>query len=96
MRDKGCWDEAEPVSLRELRQQAKDGGYTIHVGRLNALMFENHELDKGNPLRKYKGRVVFVGNRVKDQTYEAALFKDFGNSPGTMEASRFADFYGCA
>ena len=48
-----------------------------------------------NPGRKFKGRVVFQGNRVVNQSWEAAVFQDLGNSPATMDASRAADCYGC-
>ena len=49
-----------------------------------------------NPLRKIKGRTVFRGDAVKDQNWEVALFQDLGSNPATLDASRFADFYGIA
>ena len=42
-------------------------------------------------LRKYKGRVVFQGNAVKNQNWEAAMFEDLGSSPATMEAGKAED-----
>ena len=47
-------------------------------------------------MRKYKYRVVFQGNRVVNQDYEAAVFEDLGSSPATLESSRACDMYGCA
>eukprot|EP00974_Lingulodinium_polyedra_P110417 10678474-Lingulodinium_polyedra.AAC.1 len=47
-------------------------------------------------MRKYKYRVVFQGNRVVDQNYDAAIFQDLGSAPATIEASRAADAYGAA
>eukprot|EP00974_Lingulodinium_polyedra_P089453 8674879-Lingulodinium_polyedra.AAC.1 len=47
-------------------------------------------------MRKYKYRVVFQGNRVVDQNYDAAIFQDLGSAPATIEASRAADVYGAA
>ena len=44
--------------------------------------------------RKYKGRVVFQGNRVVNQNYEAAMFQDLGSSLATLDASRAADAFG--
>ena len=55
---------------------------------------ENSELPDGHPKNKFKGRVVFQGNRVLNQNWEAAMFQDLGSNPATMEASRAADFYG--
>eukprot|EP00969_Alexandrium_andersonii_P134934 5969506-Alexandrium_andersonii.AAC.1 len=55
---------------------------------------KNSELESTSPLRKYKYRVVFQGNRVVDQNYDAAIFQDLGSTPATLEASRVADAYG--
>ena len=46
------------------------------------------ELQKGNPLRKFKGRTVFQGNSVKDENAEQALFAELGSAPSTMEAAK--------
>ena len=53
---------------------------------------KNSEL--GASQRKFKYRVVFQGNRVIDQNYEAAIFQDLGSTPATLEASRVADALG--
>ena len=45
--------------------------------------------------KKFKGRVVFQGDRVIDQNFDAAMFQDLGSSPATMEAAKIADFFGC-
>ena len=55
-------------------------------------------VDKNSELspefRKYKYRVVFQGNRVIGQNYEAAIFQDLGSTPATLEGSRVADAFG--
>ena len=52
------WDD---VSSEAVRANAK-----VHVGNVFELCVEKgSELPKGNPLRKYKGRTVFQGNKVK-------------------------------
>ena len=43
------------------------------------------ELPLGDPLRKYKGRMVFQGNHVRDENADVALFSELGSSPATME-----------
>ena len=48
----------------------------------------------GPEKRKYKYRVVFQGNRVINQNYDAAIFQDLGSSPATLEASRAVDAFG--
>eukprot|EP00974_Lingulodinium_polyedra_P117996 11165496-Lingulodinium_polyedra.AAC.1 len=55
---------------------------------------KNSEQEKAQ--RTYKYRVVFQGNRVVGQNYDAAIFQDLGSSPATLEASRAADAYGAA
>ena len=51
------------------------GGYTVHLGYLFGIRVKkNSEL--AELLRTYKGRVVFQGNQVYDQTYNYAIFQD--------------------
>ena len=59
-------------------------------------MEKNAELPVGHPNRKYKGRVVFLGNRVANQDFEGATFAELGNAPANLESGRFADAYGCS
>ena len=47
-----------------------------------------------NKLRKFKGRTVFQGNNVKDESSDVALFSELGSSPATMEAGKAVDAYG--
>ena len=96
LREKGCWDEENLRDWYQVRKEAKAQGKTVHMGRLVPLCVEkNSELSKDDPARKYKGRVVFQGNMVKDQDYEDAEFENLGSSPATMESSKSADAYGC-
>ncbi|CAE8584827.1 unnamed protein product [Polarella glacialis] len=41
-----------------------------------------------------KGRIVFLGNNVRDEYGQAALFGDLSSAPVTMEASRMCDAFG--
>ena len=43
-------------------------------------------LPADDPRRKFKYRVVLLGNQVKDQDMADAIFHDLGNSPATFEA----------
>ena len=71
-------------------------GKDVHLGRLFGIMVEKgSELNEDDPLRKYKYSVVFQGNRVIDQDWQAAIFQDLGSSPAGMEASKATDAYGC-
>ncbi len=57
---------------------------------------ENAELNEGDPRRKFKGRVVFQGNNVRDQNWNVAMFQELSSCPATMDAARAADCYGLA
>ena len=58
-------------------------------------MEKGSELPKGDPGRKYKGRVVFLGDRVRDQQGRIAVFEEMSSSPAALEAGKLCDFYGC-
>ena len=85
----GAWDESQPRDLNKLLKEAKAHGRTLHWGHVFDICVEkNSELPKSNKLRKYKGRVVFAGNNVKNQNWEAAMFQDLSSCPPAMEAGR--------
>ena len=84
LRAQGGWDESKVRPWSEVKAEAKRTGATIHVGRIFDICVEkNSELPPSDPRRKYKGRVVFGGNDVRDQNAEAALCQDLGSSPAT-------------
>ncbi len=47
-----------------------------------------------DPGRKYKGRVVFRGNDVGDESQYLATFQDLGSAPAGMSSGKFLDFLG--
>ena len=55
---------------------------------------KNSELAAGDSRRKFKGRVVFQGNNVRDQHWEWAMFQELSSAPATMEATKTCDLYG--
>ena len=78
-----------------MSQKARKTGEKIHVGKVFEICVEKgSELERGNPLRKYKGRTVFQGNNVKDESSDTALFSELGSSPANMEAGKSIDCYG--
>ena len=67
----------------------------MHFGRVHELCYlKSSELPEADPRRKYKGRAVFLGDQVKDQDGNVALFQELGSTPATMSASKVADFHG--
>ena len=95
LRSKVVWDETNVREWSDVAKGAQDAGVEVNFGYLFGICVEkNSELPLGHPKRKFKGRVVFQGNRVTNQNWEAAIFQDLGSCPATMEAFKTADFYG--
>ena len=97
LRSEAVWDESSVCEWKDVARKATADGIEVHFGYLFAIFVEkNSELPEGHPKRKFKGRVVFQGNRVVNQNWDAAMFQDLGSCPATVEASKAADCYGCA
>ncbi|CAE8592117.1 unnamed protein product [Polarella glacialis] len=95
LRNAGCWDESSVIEWDFVKNDAVRKGKKVHVGRLHAIATEkNSELPLGHPERKIKGRIVFLGNNVRGEDGQIALFSDLSSAPVTMEASRMCDAYG--
>jgi len=103
---RGVWATADTVEEWDnVIARAKRKGISIHIGHLFGICVEKgSELgtitDKDgrsvpDPRKKYKYRVVFQGNRVVDQDWQAAEFMNQGSAPASMEASRMADMISC-
>ena len=76
------WGEDCVVEWSTVAQQARKGAATCHVGRRFSLCHEkNSELAPDDPRRKFKGRVVFQGNRVRDQNWNIAVFQELSSCP---------------
>ena len=52
------------------------------------------ELPQGHSQRKFKGRVVFRGNQVRDEDHYLATLQDMGSAPASMASGKFSDFLG--
>ena len=95
-RESGVYDFKVVKEYDNVVKEAKDKGVEVHMAKVHGICVEkNYQLKEEDPRRKYKGRGVLLGNKVKNQNWESAFFQDLGNSPASFEASRWADFYGC-
>ena len=94
--DQGVFNLSVIRECYDVAREAKQKNEEVHMARAHGVIVEKHsQLSEEDPRRKYKGRGVVLGNQIKNQTSDAALFQDLGNSPATFEASRWADFLGC-
>ena len=87
--DQKVWDASSVCEWRDAAAKARKDGIEAQFGHIFAICVEkNSELPKGDPHRKFKGRVVFQGNRVVNQDWLEAGFQDLGSAPAGLEASR--------
>ncbi|MCP4364474.1 MAG: hypothetical protein GY800_04175, partial [Planctomycetes bacterium] len=94
--ENGLWCLKSVREWDEVAKEARATGVNVQFGYIFGICVEkNSELPEGHPNRKFKGRVVFQGNRVVNQNWEQALFQDMGSSPASLDAARAADAYGC-
>ena len=95
LRAAGCWDESRVREWSDVAVEARNSGQKAHVGRIFEICVEKgSELPSGDPGRKFKGRVVFQGNNVRDENWQAALFNEMSSAPASMEASKACDAFG--
>ena len=93
---KETWDWNSLDEWDNIAAEARLTGKEIHFGYLFGRMVEKGaEFLEGDPRRYFKYRVVFQGNRVKDQNWQVALFNEMASTPATLDASRMADMYAC-
>ena len=93
LRNKMVWDEDKVREWSDVAREAQKGNYELDFGYLfGTCVQKNSELPPLHPKRKFQGRVVFQGNRVTNQNWEAAIFQDMGSRPATMGASKAANF----
>ena len=93
--DSAVFDMESVCEWHIVRDRARADGETIHHGSLATIVVEKGaELPVGGPARKYKGRTVFLGDQVRDQDSQTAVFEEIVSAPAAMEAGRVCDYYG--
>ena len=92
--EKGCWGETAVREHSELMAEIDaTPGRKVHFGAVMELCVEkNYDIPDQ---AKFKGRLVFRGDDVRDETGQHAIFKDMASCPATLEASKMVDAYSC-
>ena len=86
-----------PDSVREkddLIAESKSTGHKIHLGQLMticSIKFAELSADQ----QKYKGRIVFRGDCVKDAEGQAAVFQELSAQPTSIHAANMNLAFGC-
>ena len=90
------WKLDQVREWKDVQRESRRTGVEVFIGRVFGFCVEkNSELPAGHPNRKFKGRAVFEGNRVRNENSEAAIFSQLSSCPASIEAGKFGDLYAC-
>ena len=90
----GVWNEKLVRKASDVREEARKGGFDVHLGRTVELCYAiGAELAEDDEERKAKGRAVFLGDNVRDQDWQYAVFEDLGSAPPSIEAATVLDAF---
>ena len=71
LRARNAWGEQNPREWDDVAREAREKKIEVHCGMIFGFVVEkNTDLPEGDPRRKFKGRVVFQGNNVKNHTWK--------------------------
>ena len=85
-----AWNLTEVRSKKSVIDEARMAGATVHFASLMDIChLKNAELEAKH--QKYKGRVVFRGDIVKDDSGSYAAFTEEGSSASQMTAAKVMD-----
>ena len=86
------WLEETVVDMDDLLADVHAKGLKIHLGELMPIASIKHW--ETPELRKYKGRIVFRGDNVKDQDGAMAVFQELSASPAAVHTLNSNIAYG--
>ena len=85
-----AWNLTKVKSKKEVIDEAMTEGATVHFASLMDIShLKNAELEAKH--QKYKGRVIFRGDIVKDDSGSYAVFTEQGSSASQMTAAKVVD-----
>jgi hypothetical protein len=85
-----AWDLFSVMEKDDVIQNATDKKKKVYFGSLMDSCHEKHSELEAH-LRKYKGRVVFRGDQVRDETGFYAVFSEQGTSASHQSGAKFVD-----
>ena len=90
MENVSAWSLTKVRSKKEVIDEARTSGATIHVATLrDTCHLKNAELEAKH--QKYKGQVALRGDIVKDDSGAYAVFTEQGSSASQMTAAKIMD-----
>ena len=87
---KSTWDMSSVREKDDVVKEARQKGTDVHFGDIMPLVFlKNAQLSEDQ--QKYKGRVVFRGDNIRDQDGCLAIFTEQGTSSSHLSAAKILD-----
>ena len=87
------WDESTVIEKDELNEKARKDGRKIHVGNLMSICsIKFYECPKDQ--WKFKGRICFRGDNVKDEHNAVAVFQEIAANPTSIQTANANIAYG--
>ena len=84
LRSVPVWDEENPREFADVQAQARRTGTKVHFGKLMSIAsIRFWELAKHLP--KVKGRIVYRGDCAKDEEGAAAVYRELGANPTSVQ-----------
>ena len=86
-------DEDHPREFEDVRSESRKSGMKVHFGKLMTIAsIKFYELAKH--LQKMKGRIVYRGDCAKDEEGAAAVYRELGANPTSVQGLNACMAYG--
>ena len=94
LRANKTWLDETATELSVLKARARSQGIRVKVADLLTLCgIKHHELSP--ELWKYKGRIVYRGDNIRDQNDQIILFDETSTTPTSLVALNLCLWFGC-
>ena len=80
--------------VRELRKKSTDEGTSIKLAEVLTLCGDKHH-EMSPEHHKYKGRIVYRGDAVRDEHHQHVFFEDTATTPTALAALNLTLWWGC-
>ena len=85
LRSVPAWDEDNPKKFEDVRNESRKSGVKARFGKLMTIAsIKFYELAKH--LQKMKGWIVYRGDRAKDEEGAAAVYRELGGNPTSVQS----------
>ena len=93
LRANETWDDSSVMTLQQLRSQARARGQKLRVAEVMTLCGLKHA-ELAPEFQRFKGRIVYRGDRVLDEFNNLVFFEETSTSPTGLVALNASLFWG--